>query len=173
MTVAGLCGAALQYSDNTAANLLLQLVGGPAAVTSFARSIGDCEFRLDRRETDLNSAVPGDVRDTSTPQAMGHTLANLTLRGALGGPERAHLTAWLKGNTTGATRIRAGIPTNWQVGDKTGSGDYGTANDVAVLWPPRRSPFVLAIYTTQTTKNAAARSDIVAAATRIVVDWLS
>ena len=172
MTVTALCAAAIQYSDNTASNLLMKILGGPSAVTTFARSIGDRQFRLDRWETALNSAIPGDRRDTSTPSAMGQSLHRLALGDALEPPLQLQLRAWLLGNTTGATRIRAGVPTNWQVGDKTGTGDYGTANDLAVLWPPQRSPVFVAIYTTQSEKDAKARNDIVASAARIVVDWL-
>ena len=140
MTVAALCAAAMQYSDNTASNLLMKILGGPEAVTAFARSIGDRQFRLDRWETALNSSIPGDRRDTSTPNAMGQSLQRLALGNALEPHLQAQLQAWLRGNTTGAARIRAGVPADWQVGDKTGTGDYGTANDIAVLWPPRRSP---------------------------------
>lgn len=172
MTVAALCAAAMQYSDNTASNLLMKILGGPGAVTAFARSIGDRQFRLDRWETALNSSIPGDQRDTSTPNAMGLSLQRLALGDGLEPPLQMQLQAWLRGNTTGAARIRSGVPANWQVGDKTGTGDYGTANDVAVLWSPQRAPVVVAIYTTQGEKDAKARNDIVALGARIVADWL-
>jgi beta-lactamase class A len=172
MTVDALCAAAIQYSDNTASNLLMKILGGPGAVTTFARSIGDRQFRLDRWETALNSSIPGDRRDTSTPNAMANSLQRLAFGGALEPHLQLKLRVWLQGNTTGAARIRAGVPADWQVGDKTGTGDYGTANDVALLWPPRRSPVVVAIYTTQGEKDAKARNDVIASAARIVVDWL-
>jgi beta-lactamase class A len=172
MTVDALCAAAIQYSDNTASNLLMKILGGPEAVTTFARSIGDRQFRLDRWETALNSSIPGDRRDTSTPNAMGLSLQRLTLGDALEPRLQLKLRVWLQGNTTGAARIRAGVPADWQVGDKTGTGDYGTANDIALIWPPRRSPVVVAIYTTQGEKDAKARNDLIASAARIVVDWL-
>ncbi len=168
MTVAALCAAALQYSDNTAGNLLIRLLGGPEGVTAFARRIGDDAFRLDRWETDLNTAIPGDPRDTTTPAAMATSLQRLVLGDALGDAQRAQLVEWLRGNTTGAARIRAGVPADWQVGDKTGSGDYGTTNDVAVLWPPGRPPMVVSMYFAQPDKDAAARSDVLAAAAKIV-----
>jgi beta-lactamase class A len=172
MTVSALCVAAIQYSDNTASNLLMKILGGPGAVTTFARSIGDRQFRLDRWETALNSAIPGDRRDTTTPNAMASSLQRLAFGDALEPRLQLQLRVWLQGNTTGAARIRAGVPADWQVGDKTGTGDYGTANDVALIWPPRRSPIVVAIYTTQGEKDAKARNDVIASATRIVVDWL-
>jgi beta-lactamase class A len=172
MTVSALCAAAIQYSDNTASNLLMKILGGPGAVTTFARSIGDRQFRLDRWETELNSSIPGDRRDTSTPNAMGLSLQRLALGDALEPHLQLQLRVWLQGNTTGAARIRAGVPTDWQVGDKTGSGDYGTANDLAVLWPPRRAPVVVAIYTAQAEKDAKPRNDVIASAARIIVDWL-
>jgi len=173
MSVAELCAAALQYSDNTAANLLMKRLGGPAAVTAFARSIGDGESRLDRWETELNTAIPGDPRDTTTPAAMSGNLQRLVLGDALGETERGRLLEWMRGNTTGATRIRAGMPAGWQVADKTGSGAYGTVNDVALVWPPGKPPIVLAIYFTQPGKDAAWRNDVVATAAKIAVEALA
>jgi beta-lactamase class A len=172
MTVAELCAAAIRYSDNTAANLLIRKLGGPKIVTAFARSIGDTEFRLDRWETDLNTAIPGDARDTSTPEAMGRSLQRLVLGNALVPHHREILQDWLCGNTTGASRIKAGIPADWIIGDKTGTGQYGTANDIAVLWPPRRDPVVVAIYTTQHQDDSHARNDVIASAAQVVVGWL-
>ena len=172
MTVAELCAAAIQYSDNTSANLLMKMLGGPSAVTAFARTIGNGEFRLDRWETELNTAIPGDFRDTATPAAMGRSLQSLALGDALPAPQRTQLTEWLRGNTTGAKRIRAALPADWRIGDKTGSGDYGTANDIAVLWPPERKPIVLAIYHTQGEANAKWRDEVIADAARIVVHAL-
>jgi len=170
MTVAALCAAALQYSDNSAANLLIRLVGGPASVTAYARSIGDTTFRLDRWETALNSAIPGDPRDTSTPAAMTESARRLVLGDALAAPQRAQLQTWLRGNTTGAKRIRAGVPANWQVGDKTGTGDRGTANDVAVLWRPSREPLVLTVFHTREVVGAAPSDDAIAHAAHIVAE---
>ncbi|GAB3477723.1 class A beta-lactamase [Polaromonas eurypsychrophila] len=169
MTVAELCAAAIQYSDNTAGNMLIKILGGPPAVTAYARSIGDPSFRLDRWETELNTAIPGDARDTTTPAAMAATLQKLVLGNTLAPPQRDQLQAWLRGNTTGATRIRAGVPAGWIVGDKTGGGDYGTNNDVAVLWPPGKPPIVLALYMTQREKDAKPKNEVLAEATRVVV----
>lgn len=169
MTVADLCAAALQHSDNTAANLLLDVLGGPAALTAFARRQGDDVFRLDRNEPSLNSALPDDPRDTSTPRAMATSLQRLALGDGLHGPAQQQLQTWLKGNTTGAKRIRAGVPGNWTVGDKTGSGDYGVANDVAVIWPPNRAPRVLTLYTRAAEAKSPWREAALAEATAIVV----
>ena len=173
MLVTELCAAALRYSDNTAANLLLTIIGGPSSLNAYARSAGDTSFRLDRWETDLNSAVPGDPRDTTTPDAMADLLFRLVLGTLLPEAQRLKLQDWMRGNTTGDTRIRAGVPVDWIVGDKTGTGSYGSANDVAVLWPTQQKPIVLAIYTTRRDKDAEARNDILASATRIVVDAFS
>lgn len=172
MTVAELCRAAIQYSDNTAANLLMKMLGGPQAVTRFARLIGDEPFHLDRWEPQLNTAIPGDVRDTSTPAAMAHSMQQIVLGSVLPGPQRQQMREWLCGNTTGAKRIRAGVPANWSIGDKTGSGDYGTSNDLAVLWPPARAPIVLAIYYTQQKVGTKWRDDVIAAAARVAVNGL-
>jgi beta-lactamase class A len=172
MTLAELSAATLQYSDNTAMNKLLSTLGGPAKVTQFARSIGDATFRLDRPEPELNTAIPGDERDTSSPLAMAKSLHNLTLGNALGEPQRAQLIAWMKGNTTGAESIRAGLPATWVVGDKTGSGDYGTTNDIAIVWPENRAPLILVTYFTQPQQDAKGRKDVLAAATKIVTEGL-
>ncbi|EDI2100969.1 class A beta-lactamase [Salmonella enterica subsp. enterica serovar Heidelberg] len=169
MTLGALSAATLQYSDNTAMNSILNYLGGPSAVTAFARSIGDEKFRQDRTEPELNTAIPGDERDTSTPLAMATTLQKLTLGDALATPQRQQLVEWLKGNTTGAASIKAGLPEGWIVGDKTGSGDYGTTNDIAVIWPPEKSPLILVIFFTQPLQDAQSRKDILAEATKIVV----
>nr|WP_063860044.1 extended-spectrum class A beta-lactamase CTX-M-31 [Providencia sp. 4440]CAD99181.1 beta-lactamase CTX-M-31 [Providencia sp. 4440]CAD99182.1 beta-lactamase CTX-M-31 [Escherichia coli] len=168
MTLAELGAAALQYSDNTAMNKLIAHLGGPDKVTAFARSLGDESFRLDRTEPTLNTAIPGDPRDTTTPLAMAQTLKNLTLGKALAETQRAQLVTWLKGNTTGSASIRAGLPKSWVVGDKTGSGDYGTTNDIAVIWPENHAPLVLVTYFTQPEQKAESRRDILAAAAKIV-----
>jgi beta-lactamase class A len=170
MTVAELCEATLQYSDNPAANLLMKQIGGPAAVTAYARSIGDTEFRLERWETELNSAIPGDHRDTTTPVAMARSLQKLVLGDALPPAQRKQLKDWLLGNTTGATRIRAGVPAGWPVADKTGAGDYGTVNDIAVIWPHGKAPIVLAVYLTQPGKDDKIRPEFHGEAAKIVID---
>lgn len=174
MTVAALCAATVQYSDNAAANLLLKILGGPPALTAFARSIGDQTFRLDRWETELNTAIPGDLRDTTTPAAMADSVQRLALGDALGAAQREQLKTWLLGNTTSTERFLAGVPAGWKVGDKTGSGDYGTTNDIGVLWQPAgAAPLVVAVYLTFPEKDAKGRNDVVASATRIVVAALA
>jgi len=155
MSVAELCKAAITLSDNTAANLLLASMGGPAGLTAFARSLGDGITRLDRNEPALNEAIPGDPRDTTTPNAMLGNLRELVLGGRLSSSSKAQLLAWLAANETGGARIRAKLPKDWGVGDKTGTGDRGTANDVAILWPPGRGPVLVAVYLTETSGDAA------------------
>ncbi|MEZ5758554.1 MAG: class A beta-lactamase [Emcibacteraceae bacterium] len=169
MTIAELCAAAVQYSDNTAANLLIKHLGGPEAVTQFARSIGDEVFRLDRWETELNSAIPGDPRDTTTPGAMAKSIQKLVLGDGLPNKQQKHLQEWLKGNTTGDTRIRAGVPKGWVVGDKTGSGSYGVTNDIGVIWPVNGAPVVLAVYYAHTDEKAPNVNEVVADATRVLL----
>jgi beta-lactamase class A len=150
MTLGELCDAAITLSDNTAANLLLQNLGGPEGVTAFARSVGDTITRLDRNEPTLNEAKPGDPRDTTTPAAMLATIRKLVLGDALSAPSREQLRAWLLANKTGGGRLRARLPADWAVGDKTGSGGFGTTNDVGVIWPPGRAPIIVTIYLTET-----------------------
>ncbi|WIM87174.1 class A beta-lactamase [Candidatus Mycobacterium wuenschmannii] len=152
MTVGALCDAAITVSDNTAANLLVGLLGGPPAVTEFARSLGDSITSVDRLEPDLNVTSPGDRRDTSTPAQMAQNLRGLSLGDGQHADARDRLVALLKANTTGGQCIRAGLPQNWVVGDKTGSGAQGESNDIAIVWPPGRPPLAIAVYTDPTTR---------------------
>jgi beta-lactamase class A len=168
MTVAELCKAAITLSDNTAGNLLLASIGGPQGLTAFVRGLGDDMTRLDRAETALNEALPDDPRDTTTPNAMASDLRALVLDGALSAGSRAQLADWLAANTTGGKRLRAGLPAAWRVGDKTGSGERGTANDVAVIWPPDRAPFILTAYLTGATAPADRQNAVIAAVGRAV-----
>ena len=146
MSVAELCQAAITVSDNTAANLLLTSLGGPAAVTAFVRSLGDPLTRLDRTEPDLNIASPGDIRDTTTPNAMLATMQKVLLGNALADSSREQLLAWLRACSTGADKLRAGVPAGWTVGDKTGSGAQNETNDIGILYPPRRKPLLVTVY---------------------------
>lgn len=174
MTVAQLCTAALQYSDNSAANLLLKIVGGPNKITNYARAIGDATFRLDRIEPELNTALPNDVRDTTTAQAMGMSLQRLLLGDALHPDHRKMFQDWMRHNTTGGSRIRSATPSGWEVADKTGSGHYGAASDIAVVWPANRAPWVVAIYTSATRADAQYSNKTIVEATQILVDtWVS
>ena len=169
MTLAELCAAALNYSDNTAANLLLASLGGPQALTAYARSIGDPVTRLDRIEPDLNEAVPGDPRDTTTPAAMLQNLRTLLFGEVLSAASKDQLTTWLLGNRTGDARLRAGLPPGWRCGDKTGSGERGSTNDIGVIWPPQRAPVLVTVYLTETTAASEARNATLADVGRAIV----
>ncbi|MDT0354253.1 class A beta-lactamase [Herbaspirillum huttiense F1] len=160
LSLAQLCQAAITLSDNTAANLMLESMDGPAGMTRFVRSLGDELTRLDRNEPTLNEAVPGDPRDTTTPAAMTADLRQLVLGNALTPASRQQLAQWLVANQTGNKRVRAGLPKGWKVGDKTGTGRLGTANDVGVVWTEKGAPLLFAVYLTE---NAAtdARGDAV------------
>jgi beta-lactamase class A len=148
MTIRELCQAAVTRSDNTAANLLLATIDGPAGFTRFARSLGDTVTRLDRTETSLNEALPGDPRDTTSPAAMVANWRKLLLGNTLSPASRKQLTSWLIANQTGDNRLRAGLNKSWTVGDKTGSNGDNTTNDVAILWPTNQPPILVAAYLT-------------------------
>lgn len=143
ITLSELCVAALHFSDNAASNYLLHAIGGPPAITEFARSIGDQQTRLDRWETELNAAVPGDPRDTSTPMALGNGFRELITGAVLGSGMRTQLVDWMKTNTTSS--LRPGLPAGWTFADKTGSGDYGSTNDVGVVFGPDGRTVVLSV----------------------------
>lgn len=168
MTVDGLAAAAVEQSDNTAANLLLATLGGPAGFTQYLRSIGDPVTRLDRTEPTLNSAEPGDDRDTTTPAAMLKDLQVVLLDTALASASRGRLVSWLVASTTGATKLRAGLPTGWRVGDKTGTGAHGANNNVALAWPPNRAPIVMAAYSVGSSGTEAARDAALAEVARVI-----
>jgi beta-lactamase class A len=149
MTVDALCAAAVEYSDNTAANLLLQTVGSPQGLTEFCRSLGDLVTRLDRNEPTLNTAIAGDERDTTTPDAMLNDLKSVLLGEKLSAAGRQRLEGWLVQNTTGAKRLRAGLPSTWQIGDKTGTGENAARGDLAIARPPNRAPILIVVYTVE------------------------
>ncbi|MFF8169993.1 class A beta-lactamase [Streptomyces chartreusis] len=173
MTVAELCEVAITYSDNGAGNLLLRELGGPTAITRFARSLGDPVTRLDRRETELNSAEPWRVTDTTSPRAIGRTYGRLVLDDdALNRPDRRLLTHWLLSNTTSGKRFRAGLPKTWTVADKTGSGSYGTTNNVGVAWTPDGTPVVLSVLSTKPAQDAAWDDALVAETAALLSDLL-
>ncbi|MFD9893415.1 class A beta-lactamase [Amycolatopsis sp. NPDC059027] len=164
--------AALRYSDNTADNLMFREIGGAAGMATALRGAGDTTTHADRIEPDLNEATPGDIRDTSTPRAFAGSLRAFVLGGALPEDKRKILTDMMRANTTGNALIRAGAPAGWQVADKTGGADYGTRNDIAVLWPPERAPIVLVVFSDKKAKDAKYDDKLVAQATTAALDSL-
>ncbi|MGW7064182.1 class A beta-lactamase [Streptomyces sp. NPDC054904] len=170
LTVAELCSAAIAQSDNAAANLLLRELGGPTAVTRFCRSVGDRTTRLDRCEPELNSAEPARVTDTTTPRAIGQTYGRLTLGHLLTSEDRERLTGWLLANTTSGDRLRAGLPRDWAVADKTGAGSYGTNNNVGIAWPPGRPPVILSIFSTMPDADATRDNTLIAKTAKLLAD---
>jgi beta-lactamase class A len=167
-----LCMAAVTQSDNTAANLILATLGGPAEVTHYARSLGDAVTRLDRNEMTLNTAVPGDPRDTTSPAAMLGDLRAICLGDALSPASRERLTGWMKANRTGDMRLRAGLPKGWTIGDKTGTGVNGTANDIAIAWTQNR-PIVVCAYLTGAKVSDSDQDAAIAEVGRIVAERFS
>lgn len=173
MTLKEISEAAIQYSDNTAGNLLFEELGGPAGFEKILREIGDETTEVDRIEPDLNEATPGDTRDTSTPEALAKNLQTYVLSDLLPDDKRTLLIDWLKGNTTGDALIRAGLPDGWQAGDKTGSGGYGTRNDIAVVWPDdNREPIVIAILSSQAEQDADYNDQLIEKTTKVVIEQL-
>ncbi len=170
MTLGALCEAAIEQSDNTAGNLLLNAIAGPAGLTNFARTIGDQVTRLDRIEPELNSAIPGDDRDTTTPAAICSDMQTLLVGDALSEPLRRQLEDWLQRNETGGSMIRAGVPENWTIGDKTGRGSNGATNDIAIMRPPGRAPILLAIYSVGSSASANDRAAAIAETAKIVTE---
>ncbi len=171
-TLDDLCAATMRTSDNTAVNKVLEALGGPEALTSFMRSLGDEVTRLDRWETELNQATPGDPRDTTSPAAMVNSLQALVLGDVLTATSRETLTEWLVANEVGGPPLRAGIPDNWRIGDRTGAGGHGTRGITAVIWPPQRDPLIVAIYITETEAEMDKRNEAIAGIGRALADWV-
>ena len=170
MPLGAICAAAVEWSDNTAGNLMLGTIGGPEGLTQYVRSLGDPVTRLDRTEPTLNTAIPGDERDTTSPQAMIANLKRILLGGELSAASRKQLETWLIDDRVSAKRIRAGLPPTWRAGDKTGSGDNGTANTIAILWPPAGPPILAAVYYTGSSASADVRNGVHAEIGRIVAE---
>lgn len=167
MTVSQLSAASIQYSDNTAANLLLDVIGGPKSLTEYLLSIGDNTTRLDRNEPFLNTNILGDLRDTTTPDAMAKTLQKILLGDYLSPASKEQLKAWMFGNTTGNSKLRAGFDKFWIIGDKTGSGENGASNDVAVVFPRGLSPFIVTVFYTGSATSNDTKSAVIAEVARI------
>jgi beta-lactamase class A len=169
MTIRQLCDAAIRYSDGTAGNLLMRDIGGPARLTAYLRGLGDSVSRMDHYEPELNRNPPKDPRDTTTPRAIAADYRQLVLGDALTADRRALLKDWLVRNTIAADRVRAGVPQGWTVADKTGTGDYGRANDIAIVWPPGAAPLVIAVMSERSGYHTSPVEILIAEATRQIV----
>lgn len=168
LTLAQLCEATITTSDNTAANLILTSYGGPKAVTAFARKLGDQVTRLDRNEPALNTPAASEPWDTTSPRAMATTLHTLLLGDALSPSSRQLLQQWLLANTTGGKRLKAGVPSSWKVGDKTGT-NATDANDIGILLPPHRAPWLVTAYLANSTESGPVKEETLAA----VAQWVA
>ncbi|KAF1019578.1 MAG: Beta-lactamase [Paracidovorax wautersii] len=166
MTLAELCHATITVSDNAAANLILDTLGGPAGLTAYARGLGDSVTRLDRREPALNESTPGDPRDTTSPRAMAQSLQRTVLGDALSPVSRAQLAQWLQATSTNRQRLGADLPEGWRLGSKTGTGAHGSTNDVGLYWPPGRAPIVVAVYLTESSAALPVREKAMAQVAR-------
>ncbi|WP_408610411.1 class A beta-lactamase [Fictibacillus halophilus] len=172
MTLKELSDASIRYSDNTAGNLILKQIGGPTGFKKALEEMGDSVTNPERYEPDLNEVNPGETHDTSTPRALATSLQAFTLGDILPTEKRELLIDWMKRNTTGDALIRAGVPKGWEVADKTGAGSYGTRNDIAIIWPPKGDPIVLAVLSTRDQKDADYNDKLIAEATKEVIKVL-
>ena len=173
MTLEEICIAALHFSDNTAANLLFNHIGGPTGFKSALNKLGDNITEPVRLEPHLNEVIPGDNSDTSTPRQLAIDLQAYTTGNILTEDKRKMLIDWMAGNVTGKQMIHAGAPADWLVADKSGSGSYGTRNDIAIVMPPNRKPIIIAIVSTHAEKEAKYDDQLIAQAAKIVFDSLA
>lgn len=162
MTFGEVCRAAVSYSDNTAANVVFDAIGGTSGFNLYMQSIGDDQTRLDRKEPELNDATPGDERDTTTPNDIVSSLRKIVLGNGLSVSSRNVLTQWMLDDQVAGTLLRASLPSNWKIADKTGAGGYGSRSIVAVIWPPSKQPVVVGIYVTQTKASLQASNEAIA-----------
>ncbi|MFV8309093.1 class A beta-lactamase [Mycobacteroides chelonae] len=171
MSLGDICAAALIHSDNTAGNIMLRTIGGPTAITAFAQSIGDSHSRLDRWEPDLNTAVPADPRDTTTPRALCTGYRQILTADVLAIQARDRLLTWMRSNVTSSKRFRAGLPPGWTSADKTGAGDYGSTNDAGLLIGPAGQRVVVAVMTRSRddTQDAPPFNEAIAGAIRVTL----
>ncbi|MEV0590512.1 class A beta-lactamase [Nonomuraea cavernae] len=174
MTTERLCHATITVSDNTAGNVLLKQIGGPAGLTRYYRSLGDPIGRLDRWEPELNDWKPGEKRDTIKPASMARSLQKLTVGSTLHVQDRQRLNGWLRASITGTERIRKGLPPHWIVGDKTGggAGAYAPGSDIAVAWPPTGAPVIIAVYTNRNDPAATMDNSVIAKTAALLVRGL-
>ena len=170
LSVAKLCAAIVERSDNSGANILLRRIGGPSAFTSFLRACGDQVTRLDRYEMELNSNLEGDPRDTTSPLAMAELVRRLVLGDVLTPASRNLLAGWMKSSIPGTDRLRAGLPADWQFGHKTGTGARGALNDIGIAWPPGRAPVVIACYLSGGDASPEVRAAAHASVARLVAE---
>jgi len=168
LSIEALCAAIIEVSDNSAANILLRKLGGPAALTEYIRSHGDRETRLDRTEPELNANLPGDPRDTTTPAAMLRLTRSILFGERLSQPSRVRLAGWMARCATGRDRLRAGLPAGWRLGDKTGTGANGAHNDVLFALPPGQPPLVIASFISGGDAPDPVRAEVHAAVARFV-----
>ncbi|WBX81035.1 class A beta-lactamase [Virgibacillus salarius] len=172
MTLKELSDASIRFSDNTAANLIFNQIGGPSGLKDTLRGLGDEVTNPQRKEPALNEFTLGETADTSTPKALVTSLQAFTLGDVLPEEKRTILVDWLKRNTTGDNLIRAGVPSNWEVADKTGAASYGTRNDIAIIWPTKVDPIVLAILSDRDKEDADYNDKLIAQATKKVIELL-
>lgn len=173
MTIEEICNAAIRFSDNTAGNLLFDHIGGPNGFKAALNQLGDNVTQPTRIEPDLNEAIPGDIRDTSTPRQLATDLQAYTTGDVLTADKKKILIDWMTGNATGNKLIRAGAPEGWVVADKSGAGSYGTRNDIAIVMPPNRKPITIAILSTYDIKEAKYDDNLIAQASKIVFDFFT
>ena len=162
ITLGKVCQAAVSYSDNTAANVVFDAIGGSAGFNVYMRSIGDELTRLDRKEPELNEGTPGDARDTTTPNAIVNSLKQILLGDVLSVSSRSELTQWMLDDQVAGALLRASLPSDWRIADKTGAGGYGSRSIVGVIWPPSKQPLVVGIYITQTKASIQASNQAIA-----------
>lgn len=172
MTLRELCDAAIRFSDNTAGNLMLEELGGPDGFEAALKEMGDTVTKPERFETDLNEAEPGDIRDTSTPEALASSLQKVLIGDFLTEEKQNILTGWMRGNVTGDPLIRAGVPSGWEVADKSGAAGYGTRNDIAIVWPPNREPIIMTILSSRDSKDAEYDNALIAEAAEMTIKAL-
>lgn len=170
MSVGDLTQAILEYSDNTAAILLMRSAGGPPGLTKFVRGLGDTVTRSDRYEPKSNQY--SGTLDTTSPRAIVGSAHKILLGVVLKPKSRARLEAGMAACKPGVRRIRASLPEGWLIGDRPGENVTEESNDYAIVRPPSRAPLLISTYYDAPNTNTPDREAVIRAAGSVFVKWV-
>lgn len=159
-------------SDNTASDVLLQLAGGPEAVSASLRAWGATGVRVDRFERELATSrdSAADPRDTATPDAMADLLVAVHNGRGLSRTSHPRLLEMMRASRTGPNRIRGLLPAGTTVAHKTGTHAPMT-NDVGLITLPGDAGHVaVVVFVRGTAGTTADRELAIAEIARAVYD---
>lgn len=169
-TIEELLEMSLVRSDNTSSDKLLQLVGGPEAVTRRMRAFGFQNIVI--QSTVREFAAKRENPNTGTASDLAQLLARLQKGEVLQPPQLAVLLGLMERAMTGERRLRGDLPVGTPVADKTGTGDAGAAtNDVGLITLPEgRGHLAMAVLLNGSKLSAEAQEKLIAELARAAYD---